>query len=59
MVNRNQNADEIIHRVRQEEVVEDNNLAGMVKRIMAQNGVNIGTRRPNYTSLFFWICVAN
>ncbi|XP_050897285.1 uncharacterized protein LOC127104118 [Lathyrus oleraceus] len=50
MVNRNQNADEIIHRVRQDEATEDNDLTGMVERIMARNGVNIGLHRLNYTS---------
>ena len=31
-------------------MVADNNLAAMVERIMARNGVNIGLTRPNYTS---------
>ncbi|XP_050891299.1 uncharacterized protein LOC127096796 [Lathyrus oleraceus] len=49
MVNRNQDADEVIHRVRQENMME-NNLTIMIERIMAQNGLNTGLRRPNYTS---------
>ncbi|XP_058783668.1 uncharacterized protein LOC131658387 [Vicia villosa] len=50
MVNRDQNADEVIHRVRQVNMVAENNLTTMIERIMAQNGMNIGLRRPNYTS---------
>ncbi|XP_058741237.1 uncharacterized protein LOC131613600 [Vicia villosa] len=49
MVNRNQNADEVIHRVRQNNQMETN-LTAMIERIMAQNGLNTGLRRPNYTS---------
>ncbi|XP_050895137.1 uncharacterized protein LOC127101731 [Lathyrus oleraceus] len=50
MVNRNQNADDIIRQVRHDDVAMDNNLAAMVERIMVRNGVNFGLRRPNYTS---------
>ncbi|XP_050908838.1 uncharacterized protein LOC127122568 [Lathyrus oleraceus] len=49
MVNRDQDADKVIHRVRQENMME-NNLTTMIERIMAQNGLNTGLRRPNYTS---------
>ncbi|XP_050908710.1 uncharacterized protein LOC127122414 [Lathyrus oleraceus] len=49
MVNRDQDADEVIHRVRRENMME-NNLTTMIERIMAQNGLNTGLRRPNYTS---------
>ncbi|XP_050918463.1 uncharacterized protein LOC127135881 [Lathyrus oleraceus] len=48
MVNRDQDVDEVIHRVRQENMME-NNLTTMIERIMAQNGLNTGLRRPNYT----------
>ncbi|XP_058774719.1 uncharacterized protein LOC131648991 [Vicia villosa] len=50
MVKRDQNADEIIHRVRQENMVAENNLTTMIERIMAQNGLNTGLRSPNCTS---------
>ncbi|XP_050895309.1 uncharacterized protein LOC127101926 [Lathyrus oleraceus] len=50
MVNRNQNVDDIIRQVRHDDVAADNNLAAIVERIMVQNGVNFGLRRPNYTS---------
>ncbi|XP_058747141.1 uncharacterized protein LOC131620142 [Vicia villosa] len=49
LVDRNQNADEVIHRVRKNNQMETN-LTAMIERIMAQNGLNIGLRRPNYTS---------
>ncbi|XP_058741511.1 uncharacterized protein LOC131613889 [Vicia villosa] len=49
MVNRNQNADEMIHRFRQNNQMETN-LTTMIEMIMAQNGLNTGLRRPNYTS---------
>ncbi|XP_058768711.1 uncharacterized protein LOC131642484 [Vicia villosa] len=49
MVNRNQTADEVIHRVRQINQMETN-LTAMIERIMAQNGLNTELRRPNYTS---------
>ncbi|XP_050914987.1 uncharacterized protein LOC127129929 [Lathyrus oleraceus] len=49
MVNRDQDTDEVTHRVRQENVME-NNLTTMIERIMAHNGLNTGLRRPNYTS---------
>ncbi|XP_050908553.1 uncharacterized protein LOC127122222 [Lathyrus oleraceus] len=49
MVNRDQDADEVIHRFRQENMMETN-LTTMIERIMAQNDLNTGLRRPNYTS---------
>ncbi|XP_050890319.1 uncharacterized protein LOC127095712 [Lathyrus oleraceus] len=50
MVNRNQNADDIIRQVQHDDLAADNNLAAIVERIMVRNGVNFGLRRPNYTS---------
>ena len=49
MVNRDQDADEVIHRVRRENRME-NDLTSMIERIMAQNGLNTGLRRPNSSS---------
>ncbi|XP_050909424.1 uncharacterized protein LOC127123228 [Lathyrus oleraceus] len=49
MVNRDQDADEVIHRVRRENMME-NDLTSMIERIMAQNGLNTGLRWPNYCS---------
>ena len=50
MVNRDQNAEEVIHRVRQDNMLAKNNLTTMIERIMAQNGLNTGFRRSNYAS---------
>ncbi|XP_050909248.1 uncharacterized protein LOC127123024 [Lathyrus oleraceus] len=49
MVNRDQDADEVIHRVKRENMME-NDLTSMIERIMAQNGLNTGLQRPNYSS---------
>lgn len=50
MVNRNQDVDQVVHQVRQGNMLGEDNLTTIVKRIMAQNGVNIGLKRPSYTS---------
>src|ERR1044072_659250 len=50
IVNRDQNADEVVHRTRNDNLVAENNLTTMIERIMAQNGLNSGFRRPNYAS---------
>ena len=49
LVNRNQNDNEVIYQVRQDNMVVDNNLAAMVERIMARNGLNVGLHRPSYS----------
>lgn len=40
----------MVQQVQHDNLGEPNNLAVMVERIMAQNGLNVGLRRPNYTS---------
>ena len=50
MVNREQNADEVVHRIRNDNLVVENNLTTMIERIMTQNGLNSRFRRLNYTS---------
>lgn len=42
VVNRDQDADQVVRQVRQENLLGENNLATMFERIMAQNGVNMG-----------------
>lgn len=39
MVNQNQDADEVVHRLRQDNVMVENNLNTMTERIMPQNGL--------------------
>ncbi|XP_050896886.1 uncharacterized protein LOC127103689 [Lathyrus oleraceus] len=51
MVNMNQNANEVIHKVRYDGMAGDKKLAFMIERIMARNGVNVGLHRPNYSSI--------
>ncbi|XP_050909612.1 uncharacterized protein LOC127123437 [Lathyrus oleraceus] len=51
MVNRHQDADGLVQRIRRDDMAtNNNNLEAMVKRIMAHNGVYVGLYRPNYTS---------
>ena len=50
MVGRHQDADEVVHRIRNDNILAENNLTTMIERIMAQNGLNTGIRRPNYSS---------
>ena len=50
MVNMDQNEEEVIHRVRQDNMLAENILTTVIERIMALNGLNKGFRRPNYTS---------
>src|ERR1051325_7610146 len=48
MVGRNQDADAVVHRIRNDNILAENNLTTMIERIMAQNGLNTGIRMPNY-----------
>ena len=50
VVNRDQNAVDVVNRVRHDNMMAENNLTAMIERIMTQNGLNSGLRRPNYTS---------
>ena len=50
MVNRNQNADQVVQQIQYKNVGLENNLTAMIERIMMQNGMNMGFRRPNFTS---------
>lgn len=50
VVNRNQDADQVVHQVRQGNLLGENNFTTIVERIMAQIGFNVGLQRLNYTS---------
>ena len=50
LVNKNHDADEIVRNVQQQNLEAHNNIANLVKTIMAQNGLNIGLNRPNFVS---------
>jgi hypothetical protein len=51
LVNRNQNAYEVVRNVEQNNFGGQNNLAHMVENILAQNGHNVGLHRPNFVSI--------
>ena len=40
MVGRNQDADAVVHRIRNDNILAENNLTTMIERVMAQNGLN-------------------
>jgi len=50
LVNRNHDADEVVRNVQQQNLGAHNNIANLVKTIMAQNGLNIGLHRSNFVS---------
>ncbi|XP_050915750.1 uncharacterized protein LOC127130832 [Lathyrus oleraceus] len=50
MVNRHQDADQIVDQHRQENLAVENNLTTIVKRIMARNGMGATLQRPLYAS---------
>ena len=50
MVQRNEDPNQVVRRVQQQNFRGKNNIAQIVENILAQNGVNVGTRRPNFTS---------
>jgi hypothetical protein len=49
-VDRNNDVDEVVRNVQQQNIGAHNNIANLVKNIMAQNGLNIGLHRPNFVS---------
>lgn len=48
LVNMNQDAYQVVKRVQQNNFGGKNNIASMVERILVQNGLNVGLRRPNF-----------
>ncbi|KAK2449663.1 hypothetical protein QL285_008835 [Trifolium repens] len=50
LVNRNQNADDIVRNVQNNNFAGQNNIANLVETILAQNGLNIGMHRPHFVS---------
>ncbi|PNY06107.1 hypothetical protein L195_g002569 [Trifolium pratense] len=50
LVNRNQDADEIVRNVQNNNFAGHNNLTNLVETILTQNGLNLGCRRPNFVS---------
>jgi hypothetical protein len=50
LVNRHQDADQIVDQHRQEDLAVENNLTTIVERIMARNGMGATLQRPLYAS---------
>ncbi|KAK2428816.1 hypothetical protein QL285_027304 [Trifolium repens] len=50
LVNRNQNADDVVRNVQNNNLAGQNNIANLVETILAQNGLNIGMHRPHFVS---------
>ncbi|XP_045831592.1 uncharacterized protein LOC123922985 [Trifolium pratense] len=50
LVNRNQNADEVVRNVQRNNFAQQDNLANLVETILTQNGFNVGLHRPNFVS---------
>ncbi|XP_045822090.1 uncharacterized protein LOC123914975 [Trifolium pratense] len=50
LVNRNQNADEVVRNVQRNNFAQQDNLANLVETILTQNGFNVGLHRPNFIS---------
>ena len=50
LVNRQQEADQILDQIRHEDPVVENNLTTIVERIMARNGMNTTLQRQTYSS---------
>lgn len=42
LVNRDQDTDQVVHQVREENLLGEDNIASIIERIMAQNCVNTG-----------------
>jgi len=50
LVNRHQDADQVIVQARQNNYEGQNNIANIVEALLAQNGFNMGLHRPNFVS---------
>ena len=50
LVNRRQDADQVVIQARQDNYEDHNNIANVVETLLAQSGFNTGLRRPNFTS---------
>ncbi|KAK2435120.1 hypothetical protein QL285_020199 [Trifolium repens] len=50
LVNRNQNADDVVRNVQNNNFAGQNNIANLVETILTQNGLNIGMHRPHFVS---------
>lgn len=51
LVHRNHDVDHVLQNVQQNKFGGQNNIGNMVEQTLAQNGLNVGLHRPNFTSL--------
>ena len=50
MVNKHQDADQVVMQARRNNYEGQNNIANVVETLLAQNGFNMGLHRPNFVS---------
>ncbi|XP_058749336.1 uncharacterized protein LOC131622295 [Vicia villosa] len=50
VVQRNQDADQVLRHVQQNAHIGHNNISNVVEQILVQNGINVGLHRPNFVS---------
>src|SRR3954468_24381216 len=50
VVQRHQDADQVLRNVQQDVHIGHNNILNVVKQILVQNGINVGLHRPNFVS---------
>jgi len=50
LVNRHQDADQVVAQARRNNYEGQNNIANIVEALLAQNGFNMGLHRPNFVS---------
>jgi len=50
MVNRHQDADQVVMQARQNNYEGQNNIANVVEALLAHNGFNMGLHRPNFVA---------
>jgi len=50
LVNRHQDADQVVMLARRNNYEGQNNIANIVEALLAQNGFNMGLHRPNFVS---------
>ncbi|XP_058778195.1 uncharacterized protein LOC131652365, partial [Vicia villosa] len=50
VVQRHQDADQVLRNIQQDVNVGHNNISNVVEQILVQNGINVGLHRPNFVS---------
>ncbi|XP_058775659.1 uncharacterized protein LOC131649932 [Vicia villosa] len=50
VIQRHQDADQVLRNIQQDANVGHNNISNVVEQILVQNGINVGLHRPNFVS---------